>query len=81
MLLRYPITSYGSHHVELTGGLLTKFEDFIIEKFTKLAERRRLTDQMNIMSDRELAELGLSRHDIAIIADGKFKGGHEQRLS
>jgi len=81
MLLRYPITSYGSHHVELTGGLLSKFEDFVIEKFAQLAERRRIAGELNIMSDRELADLGLTRNDIAIIADGKFQGGHEQRLS
>jgi|UPI00056F2D4B uncharacterized protein YjiS (DUF1127 family) len=79
MLLRYPITSYGSHHVELTGGLLTKFEDYIIAKFAKWAESRRISREMGIMSDRELAELGLCRHDIAIIADGKFEGGHDQR--
>lgn len=81
MLLRYPITSYGSHHVELTGGLLSKFEDFVIEKFAQLAERRRIAGELNIMSDRELADLGLTRNDIAIIADGKFQGGHEQRLA
>ncbi len=81
MHLRYPITSYGSHHVELTGGLWTKFEDFIIEKFAAFAERRRIASELNIMSDRELADLGLSRHDIAIIADGKFKAGHDQRIA
>ncbi|NVJ92042.1 MAG: DUF1127 domain-containing protein [Methylocystaceae bacterium] len=80
MLLRYPITSYGSHNVELTGGLLTKFEDYIIAKFTKMAEKRRMAKELGIMSDRELAELGLNRHDIGLVVEGKFQGGHEQRL-
>ncbi|WP_135080403.1 DUF1127 domain-containing protein [Terasakiella sp. SH-1] len=79
MLLRYPITSYGSHHVELTGGLLTRFEDFIIAKFAKLKEKSRVRYELDIMSDRELADLGLQRTDIALIVDGTYNAEQDQR--
>ncbi|SCA58203.1 hypothetical protein MTBPR1_90050 [Candidatus Terasakiella magnetica] len=79
MLLRYPITSYGSHHVELTGGLLTRFEDFIIQKFSDLKKRRRMNYELDIMSDRELADLGLQRTDIALIVDGKYNATQDKR--
>jgi uncharacterized protein YjiS (DUF1127 family) len=79
MSLPYPITSYGSRHVELTGGLLTRFEDFVIAQFTKLKERQRIRYEMSIMSDRELKDLGMTRHDIALLADGKFNAIQDQR--
>ncbi|WP_419798772.1 MAG: DUF1127 domain-containing protein [Terasakiella sp.] len=79
MSLPYPITSYGSRHVELTGGLLTRFEDFVIAQFSKLKERHRIRYEMNIMSDRELKDLGMTRSDIALLADGKFNAIQDQR--
>jgi len=79
MSLPYPITSYGSRHVELTGGLLTRFEDFVIAQFAKLKERHRIRYEMSIMSDRELNDLGMTRSDIALLADGKFNAIQDQR--
>ena len=81
MALPYPITSYASRHVDLTGGLLEAFEDFIIERVTRWAEQRKVAGELQIMTDRELADLGLRREDIALISKGTFQGGHEQRLS
>lgn len=78
-MLRYPITSYGSHHVELTGGLLTRFEDLVIEKVTKWNKARRMREEMSIMSDRELADLGLTRNDIALISEGKYSAYQHKR--
>jgi len=79
MALPYPITSYASRHVDLTGGLLTSFEDKIINFFTKWQERRRIASELQIMSDRELADLGLNRSDIGIVADGTYKAGAYKR--
>lgn len=81
MNLPYPITSYGGRHVELTGGLLTRFEDFVIAQFQKMKERNRIRQEMNIMSDRELKDLGLTRSDIALIADGSYNAYQDQRQS
>jgi uncharacterized protein YjiS (DUF1127 family) len=81
MALPYPITSYASRHVDLTGGLLEAFEDFIIARVTQWADKYKVEKQLQIMSDRELADLGLVRDDIALISKGKFQGGHHQRLS
>lgn len=79
MALPYPITSYASRHVDLTGGLLSRFEDKIIETVTRWADKYKLEKNLHIMSDRELSDLGLTRSDIALIASGEFKGGHDQR--
>ncbi len=79
MMLRFPITSYGSHHVELTGGLLTRFEDFVIAQFAKMKEKRRLRHELEIMSDRELSDLGLQRTDIALIVDGTYNAYQDDR--
>lgn len=81
MLLRYPITSYASHYVDLTGGYMSRFEDYIIEKVSAWMREHKTRTTLNIMSDRELADLGLSRADIGIVAKGEFEAGHEQRRS
>jgi uncharacterized protein YjiS (DUF1127 family) len=79
MALPYPITSYGSHHVELTGGLLTKFEDTILAFFKKLKDKEQMRSELSIMSDRELADLGLLRSDIALIVDGTYDASDDIR--
>ncbi len=81
MALPYPITSYASRYVDLTGGLMDKFETYIIERVTDWANQYKTEKNLHIMSERELADLGLTRNDIALIAKGDFKGGHEQRLT
>lgn len=69
MLLRYPITSYGSHHVELTGGLLQKFEDFIITKVETYLAKQRLMNELQGLDDRCLAEVGIARSQIPALVN------------
>lgn len=79
MALPYPITSYASRHVDLTGGIMDRFENYVIDRLTRWADQYKLEKNLHIMCDRELADLGLTRSDIALISKGAFQGGHEQR--
>ncbi len=44
------------------------------------AERRRVMNELQQMSDRELADLGISRYDIPRVFDPRFAAEHAARL-
>ncbi len=44
------------------------------------AERRRVMNELMQMSDRDLADLGISRHDIPRVFDPKFAAEHAARM-
>jgi uncharacterized protein YjiS (DUF1127 family) len=44
------------------------------------AERRRVTGELMQMSDRDLADLGISRYDIHRVFDPKFAAEHAARM-
>jgi uncharacterized protein YjiS (DUF1127 family) len=48
--------------------------------FKDYAERRRVVSELSQMSDRELADLGLSRYDIPRVFDPEFAAEHAARL-
>jgi len=47
---------------------------------TAYAERRRVMNELAQMSDRELADLGISRYDIPRVFDPKFAAEHAARF-
>lgn len=49
--------------------LSTRYRDFLLAR----AERQRIFNELNSCTDRELAELGISRADIGAIADGTYQ--------
>ena len=67
MALPYPITSYGSRYVELTGGAFSRLENRIITFFEKMRENADYNQELQIMSAEELQALGLVEEDIALI--------------
>ncbi|HSU05050.1 MAG TPA: DUF1127 domain-containing protein [Acetobacteraceae bacterium] len=46
---------------------------------TKLAERHRVMNELARLSDRELADLGMSRYDIPRVFDTEFAAEHAGR--
>lgn len=81
MLLPYPITSYGARHVDLTGGLMDKFENFIIAKVTEYKRHRALANELSGMSQRELNDIGIYNGQADFVARGFAEGGHFQRVT
>ncbi|MTJ82207.1 MAG: DUF1127 domain-containing protein [Telmatospirillum sp.] len=51
------------------NDLSTRYRDFLQAR----AERQRIFNELNSCTDRELAELGISRADIGAIADGTYQ--------
>jgi uncharacterized protein YjiS (DUF1127 family) len=48
---------------------------------TKLAERHRVMNELARLSDRELADLGMSRYDIPRVFDPSFAVEHAERAT
>ncbi len=48
---------------------------------TKLAERHRVMNELARLSDRDLADLGISRYDIPRVFDPAFGAEHADRAS
>ncbi|WP_417832257.1 DUF1127 domain-containing protein [Terasakiella sp.] len=74
MSLPYPITSYASHHVDLTGGALDKFENFIIAKTTNVVSSVRTYNALKKLNERELMDIGLTRADILPVSKTALSG-------
>lgn len=70
MLLRYPTSSFASSYEDLTGGLLVRFELFLIKTVKQWSTKRKLRDDLYMLSRRELADLGINKGDLEGIIEG-----------
>jgi len=73
MLLPYPITSYASRNVDLTGGALDKVENFIISKFSNIRSYIKTYRSLKKLNEQELSVIGISKDEIFEVAKTAFK--------
>lgn len=71
MVLPYPITSYASRHVDLTGGRLAKFEDILIRLFGGIFAPKRRRYEDDIMTAEEMKALGLTQDDLGMTSKNR----------
>lgn len=57
----------------MAGSALKRLVAFVQAERAAAGERRRITRELGTYSNRELAELGLSRMDIPAIAAGNYR--------
>lgn len=79
MALPYPITSHAGRVVDLTGGKLDRFENFVIRKTSNVVSFFRTYNILNKLSERELDDIGLKKADVFKVAICALKGETIQR--
>jgi len=70
MLLRYQVPSFATAHVDVTNGLTDRLEDFVIKAVQNITSEYKTRRALSMLSDRELSDIGVTRGDIAFIANG-----------